>query len=144
MEVSAMFTKILNANDGSDNAFKALGVAADIAAKYAAELHVILVEEIEPRSGTIEDIKQRKEREDRLLHRHVKHVETVAGERHVVPHMHTYTGHPVRTIAAFAKENTIDLLVIGATGHSDFYETLLGSRADRLMHLAPCSVLVVK
>jgi nucleotide-binding universal stress UspA family protein len=139
-----MFKKILHATDGSANAFKALGIAVDIAAQYGAELHVILVEEIEPRSGMIEEVQQEKERADRLLHRHEKHVETIAAARHVVPQMHAYAGHPVRTIAAFAKHNAFDLLVIGATGHSDFYETLLGSRADRLMHLAPCSVLVVK
>jgi nucleotide-binding universal stress UspA family protein len=37
-----------------------------------------------------------------------------------------------------------DLLVIGATGHSQLYERMIGSRADRLVHLAPCPVLVVK
>jgi len=37
-----------------------------------------------------------------------------------------------------------DLLVIGATGHSAFYERMIGSRADRLVQLAPCPVLVIK
>lgn len=37
-----------------------------------------------------------------------------------------------------------DLLVIGATGHSAFYERMIGSRADRLIQLAPCPVLVIK
>jgi nucleotide-binding universal stress UspA family protein len=36
------------------------------------------------------------------------------------------------------------LLVIGARGHSAIYERLVGSRADRIMQLAPCPVLVVK
>ena len=37
-----------------------------------------------------------------------------------------------------------DLLVIGATGHSALYERTIGSRADRMIQLAPCPVLVVK
>jgi nucleotide-binding universal stress UspA family protein len=37
-----------------------------------------------------------------------------------------------------------DLLVIGATGHSALYERTIGSRADRIIQLAPCPVLVVK
>ncbi|WP_428548869.1 universal stress protein [Roseiarcus sp.] len=33
---------------------------------------------------------------------------------------------------------------MGATGHSGLYERLIGSRADRIIQLAPCPVLVVK
>jgi nucleotide-binding universal stress UspA family protein len=139
-----MFRKILTANDGSQNAFKGLDAPADIAAKYGADLHVILVEEIEPRNGTIEEIDRRKEREDRLLHRHLKHIEAAAAQRGVAVQPHAFIGHPVRTIVAFAKDNGFDLLVIGATGHSEFYEMLLGGRADRILRLAHCPVLVVK
>ncbi len=32
----------------------------------------------------------------------------------------------------------------GATGHSAVYERMVGSRADRIVQLAPCPVLVVK
>ena len=39
---------------------------------------------------------------------------------------------------------TVDLLVIGATGHYALHERMIGSRADRLVHLSPCPVLVVK
>jgi nucleotide-binding universal stress UspA family protein len=35
-----MFRKVLNANDGSENAFGALEVAADLAAKYATLVEV--------------------------------------------------------------------------------------------------------
>jgi nucleotide-binding universal stress UspA family protein len=43
-----------------------------------------------------------------------------------------------------ASEGGADLLVIGATAHSALYERMLGSRADRVVQLAPCPVLVVK
>ena len=57
---------------------------------------------------------------------------------------HVLTGHPVRDVVQLAAELKVELLVIGATGHSALYERMLGSRADRLVHLAPCPVLVVK
>ena len=69
---------------------------------------------------------------------------TLAGENHIALRIHLMTGHAVRDIVRLATEIKADLLVIGATGHSQFYERMLGSRADRLVHLAPCPVLVVR
>jgi nucleotide-binding universal stress UspA family protein len=43
-----------------------------------------------------------------------------------------------------AADLNVDLLVIGARGHSALYERMVGSRTDRIMHLARCPVLVVK
>jgi nucleotide-binding universal stress UspA family protein len=57
----------------------------------------------------------------------------------------TTTGlRSVRDIVGIAAELKVDLLVIGARGHSVIYERLIGSRADRIMQLAQCPVLVVK
>jgi len=36
------------------------------------------------------------------------------------------------------------LLIIGARGHSALYERMIGSRADRIIQLAQCPVLVAK
>jgi nucleotide-binding universal stress UspA family protein len=53
-------------------------------------------------------------------------------------------GHPVRDIVKLADDLKADLVVIGAKGHSELYERMIGSRADRIVQLAPCPVLVVK
>jgi nucleotide-binding universal stress UspA family protein len=68
----------------------------------------------------------------------------LAEQHRVKLNTHVHAGHPVRTIVDLANELGADLLVIGATGHSQLYERMIGSRADRLVHLAPCPVLVVK
>ena len=68
----------------------------------------------------------------------------MAEEKHVKLSTHVIAGHPVRHIVELAKELKVDLLVIGATGHSALYERLIGSRADRIVQLAHCPVLVVK
>ena len=59
-------------------------------------------------------------------------------------HTHVLAGHPVRNVIELAIELDAELLVIGATGHSAFYERMVGSRADRIIQLAKCPVLVVK
>ena len=68
----------------------------------------------------------------------------MAEESHVKLHTHVVAGHPVRDIVKLAADLNVDLLVIGATGHSALYERMVGSRADRIMQLARCPVLVVK
>ena len=50
----------------------------------------------------------------------------------------------MRDVVRLASDLKVELLVIGATGHSALYERMIGSRADRIVHLAPCPVLVVK
>lgn len=139
-----MFKKILHANDGSENAFKALAAAIDIAKTYGAELHMVSVEEIPVVPEWIEEVREEKIASDRVFRHVAKRAKTAAARRQVELQCHLFTGHPVRTIVDFVRDNDFDLLVVGATGHSGLYETMVGSRAERLIHLAPCPVIVVK
>ncbi len=139
-----MFETILHANDGSESAFKALEMALDVAGKYQAELHMACVEEVSSFPETIEDVKREKGAADRRFRGVLKRAQAEATKRGIALHTHVLTGHPVRSIVDLAEEHHFDLLVVGATGHSVVYRTLVGSRADRLVHLAPCPVLVVK
>jgi len=139
-----MFKKILHANDGSDHAFKALSLALDIALQSDAELHMVLVEEIPYMSEFIEEIREEKGTAARRFRAVIQRANTMAEERHVRLRTHVLVGHPVRSVIDLAGELQVDLLVIGAVGHSALYERMIGSRADRMIHLAPCPVLVVK
>ena len=47
-------------------------------------------------------------------------------------------------IVEYAKENNIDLIVIGTRGRSGFKKLLLGSVASHVVTYAHCPVLVVK
>jgi hypothetical protein len=75
-----MFRKILNANEGSANAFKALEMACDLAAKYAAELHIVLVEEVPamPDTDMIDEIAQIKAGEDKLVRAEIRRARSIA------------------------------------------------------------------
>jgi nucleotide-binding universal stress UspA family protein len=139
-----MFKKILHANDGSEGAFRALSVALDLAHQSRAELHSVSVEEISQFPETIEEVRVEKGAADRRFRNVMKRAHKLAAARKVELKTHVLTGHPVLSILDVAKELGADLLVIGATGHYALHERMLGSRADRLVHLAPCPVLVVK
>ena len=139
-----MFQRILHANDGSDNAFKALDTALALAALCGARLDVIFVEELSPRSGTIGEVAERKTAEDRRLRQSRQRVKQVA-EQHGVPvQFHVFVGHPVEQILQFARDSSADLLVIGATQHAALSELIFGRRSDRLTHRANCSVLIAR
>ncbi len=47
------------------------------------------------------------------------------------------------TIAEVAKEEGSDLIVMGTRGHTALGGLLLGSVTQRLLHIAPCPVMVV-
>lgn len=48
------------------------------------------------------------------------------------------------TISKYAKDNAIDLIVIGTHGRTGLPHVLLGSVAERVVQHAPCSVLTVR
>jgi nucleotide-binding universal stress UspA family protein len=53
-------------------------------------------------------------------------------------------GDAATEILDYAKENNIDLIIVGSRGLSTFRGWLLGSVSRKLVHYANCSVLIVK
>jgi len=139
-----MFTRILHANDGSEHAFNALALALKIAKQSGAELHMISVEEIDYLPETMGDIREETGVAARRFHGVVNRARSMAEESQVTLKTHVVAGHPVRDIVDLARDLKADLLVVGASGHSALYDRMVGSRADRIVHLAPCPVLVVR
>jgi len=56
---------------------------------------------------------------------------------------HFLTGVPQPTISAFARDNDVDLLVMGTLPRQNL-EKVVGNTAELLLAHAPCSVLIVK
>ena len=139
-----MFGKILCANDGSERAARALAIAISIAKDNKSELHMVSVEEIDYMPEFIEEVREETGTAARRFHKVLQRARTMAEQQQVNLRIHVLAGHAVRDIVALAAELKADLLVIGSTGHSQFYERMLGSRAGRLVHFATCPVLVVK
>ena len=55
----------------------------------------------------------------------------------------TVLGHPVMEILRYAKENAIDLVVMGTHGRGPLGHVVMGSVAERVVRKAPCPVLTV-
>ena len=92
----------------------------------------------------IEEIREAKGIAARRFHPVVERARHSAQRSGLALHVHVLSGHPVRMIVDLVPQIRADLLVIGATGHSALYERMIGSRADRIVQLAACPVLVVK
>jgi nucleotide-binding universal stress UspA family protein len=139
-----MFHKILHANDGSEHAFRALALALAIAKQNRSDLHIVCVEEIPYLPEFMEEVRESTGTAARYFRGVLQRARSIAEQSHVDVHTRVLAGHPVRDIVRLATEIKADLLVIGATGHSAMYERMIGSRADRIVQLAQCPVLVVK
>jgi nucleotide-binding universal stress UspA family protein len=139
-----MFKKILHANDGSEHAFNALALALKITKESGADLHMVSVEEIPYLPETIEEVREETGVAARRFHAVVNRSRKMAEEYEVKLQTHVLVGHPVRDIIDLARDLRADLLIVGASGHSALYDRMIGSRADRIVHLAPCPVMVVK
>jgi nucleotide-binding universal stress UspA family protein len=57
---------------------------------------------------------------------------------------HIHVGQPAELIARMAGEQACDLIVMGTHGRGGLVEMVMGSVASRVLHLAPCPVLLVK
>ena len=53
-------------------------------------------------------------------------------------------GEPAKEIVRLARDEAVDLIVMGTHGRSGLRHVLLGSVAETVMHTAPCPVFTVK
>ena len=141
---SGVLGKILHANDGSEYAFHALGVALAIAKQNDSELHMVSAGKIGHLPEFTEEVRVETGTAARRFHGVLQRARAMAEESQVKLHTHVVAGHPVRDIVKLAADLNVDLLVIGARRRSALYARMFGSRADRIMQLAQCPVLIVK
>lgn len=105
---------------------------------------MVSVEEVDFMPEFIEEVREETGTAARRFHKVLQRAREMADNDRIKLHTHVLVGHPVRVIVGLAMEISANLIVIGATGHSALYERMIGSRADRIIQLAPCPVLVVK
>lgn len=143
-----LFGKIVVATDGSETAQHAVGVAADLARKYDAELLILAVAPLAPVYVTPNEPfvpptlpedpvpRYRQIVEAAVSEAQTSGVENVTGvcEEGVV----------VDEILARLAADPADLLVVGSRGLSTAQRILLGSVSTALVTRAPCPVLVVR
>jgi nucleotide-binding universal stress UspA family protein len=136
--------KILVANDGSEGAAKALTAAIGLARQLKAELHMICVEELARFPVSVDEVIEEKTEANHWFAVVIAKATAEAKVHHIKLAIHVVAGHAVPRIVEAVEQNRFDLLVVGYMGHTALYNRLIGGTTDRLVELAPCSVLVVK
>lgn len=145
-----MFKNILVPIDGSRHSIMAAAQAVDIAEKYQATvtlLHVININQLTG-LGTMEGPPLITEGMAENLNDAGKTIieDTLQSlpPHSIKVHTELVWGTPERAIISQVTSKSHDLIVIGSRGLSAFSGLLLGSVSDRVVHQAPCPVLVVK
>jgi nucleotide-binding universal stress UspA family protein len=138
-----MIKRILLAFDGSEPSSKAFDVAAEMAQRYQAELHVLTVAQAPEIGDEVETeavIEHSRNYHKSLLHG-LKHRGDTYG---IKPHVEMVVGHPAQQILEHAERAHVDLIVVGHRGHGAFDRWRLGSVTHRIISYADCAVLVVR
>ena len=139
-----MYKKILVPTDGSDFAKKAQMHALFLAGACDAEIIAVSVTENNfvnglPLDDEIYQLNEiLKERSEENLMEFDKLNEDDLKITHVIRE-----GSPAKVILEVAKEEDVDLIVMGSSGKSGFDRFIMGSVADKVVNSAKCAVLVV-
>lgn len=140
-----MYKKILVPTDGSEFAQKAEKHALFLAKTTGAGIYALSVTENNFVNGLPLDdevyqlnqlLKQRSED-------NIKEFEEMDETSGIKFHGIIREGSPAKTILEVAKEEDIDLIVIGSSGKSGFDRFIMGSVAEKVVNAAKCAVLVI-
>ena len=139
-----MYKKILVPTDGSEFAKKAQKQALFLAKASGAEIIAVSVTENNfinglPLDDEIYQLNQvLKERSEENLKEFDELVEDDLKITHVIRE-----GTPAKVILQVAKDEDVDLIVMGSSGKSGFDRFIMGSVADKVVNSAKCAVLIV-
>jgi nucleotide-binding universal stress UspA family protein len=151
-----MSKKFLVAVDGSDHSWKALDLAAKLANLSDAELVILHVVPYEPMPDALKQFASSEgiplEEEDARFHSGRKVGDKIASEAEARARKGgldrvtalVIEGKAAEEISTMAKTEGIELLFLGSRGLSDVSAMLMGSISHKVMHLAPCTCVVVK
>ena len=148
--------RILVAIDGSEHAWRALDVAADVAKQHGAQLIVLHVVPYEPMPAALRAFAEAEhislaEEEGRdhyartlgdQLTRAAEARARGKGLSEVVGR--TVEGNPADQILAEAASEGVDMIVMGSRGLSDARALFLGSVSHKVANHAACTCITVK
>lgn len=147
-----MIRKILVPVDGSEHSRTALEFACELSKKFEASLSVVHVVKDEAAERvvmvlgsshvTLPADPQRVAAAGQALIDAVTELVESKGCR--LAAADSVSGSPAKEILAYAKDASIDTIVMGSRGLSDVGGLLLGSVSHKVSHLAPCTCIVVR
>ena len=149
------FEHVLVATDGSEGACKAAAVGGQLAGALGARISVLFVQSEELvlsnawGTGAIPGGAMSVEQVRNMLEQQAQDVELPR----TVDALNSPTvdvkpvlvwGHSADEICRYARENDVDMIVIGSHGRSGIREALLGSVSHAVANQAPCPVTIVR
>lgn len=143
----ARIRKILIPVDGSAASLAAHRLALDLAATYGAEVILLYVVD----SSVLEELSRLSGQDrPRLLHdmqesgmKLLMSLSHEARERQVTAQVDIHTGMPDEIILQEARQQQVDLIVMGKIGRKGHRRSLLGSVTERVLEASDFPVLVV-
>ena len=87
-----------------------------------------------------EEHKKLRDRLERQLH----HMLPEECQSWCTPHTSLLNGEPYKELIEYAKDQGIDMIVLGIRGHTLWEKLMVGSTTDRIIRHAPCPVLAVR
>lgn len=138
--------KILLATDGSPDAALATRAAADLSKRTGARLHVVHVWRPLPRGTAPGDYSEyansgTEQAAKTLLE---EQVESIGEAGANVAGTHFEEGSPAERILDVADGIGAGVIVVGSRGQGKLRRLIMGSVSERIVHHAPCPVLVVR
>jgi nucleotide-binding universal stress UspA family protein len=140
------FKRILVAYDFSGDSELALTYGISLAQEFQSELHLIHVLSPVPK-GVSQEADMALATPERVFHAAAKLLHNaVPAETHLWSEVKQVVsqGLPYREILAYARENEIDLICIGASGAGFGLWALFGSNTDRILRQAACPGLIAR
>lgn len=151
----SLIRNVLVAVDGSENSDRALDFALDLAEKFGAAVTVMNVSEspamgavpLEPTTVSGDSMvifaNDLRKFHEEILSKAVAHAKMVKPD--VVVSWKLREGDPALEIVAEAKEAGFDVVVVGHVGAGRVKEFFgLGGISEKVAHLAPCPVVIVR
>jgi len=142
-----MIQKILVPIDGSDHSRKVIEVASDIASKYKAEVHIVHVVSPLDRAHMLDDnlLKEVEKNYQEFAQRIVDEAKKEFKKKGVESYQSAILrGDPAQEILQFAKENGVDMIVMGSHGAGAADMLMFGSVSHKVSHWSKCTCITVK
>lgn len=140
------FKRILVAYDFSGDSELALTYGLSLAQEFQSELHLLHVLSPAPKA-IYREAKEAPASNGGAFHTAAKRLyNVVPAETHLWSEVKQVVsqGPPYREILAYARENEVDLICIGASGAGFGLWALFGSNTDRILRQAACPVLIAR
>ena len=150
---------LLVPTDGSEDSLNAASFGGELARSLDAQLTILLVQDeksvvskawntgagaagLASTQGSVEDA--RTAIEQTALEHELSDTRAVIGDVSAGVNVAQIWGHPARDICRYAKENDVDLIVMGSHGRTGLKKLLLGSVSHAVVNTAGCAVTIVR